>query len=596
MSTQTAKEKTPVLKGGSFLIEDRAPSEIFTPEDFTEEHLMIGQTAADFVNDEIVPAEPELEKKNWTLLVELLRKGASLGLCSVDIPEEYGGLGLDKISSMLVAEKISSSASFATTLGGHAGIGTLPIVYFGNEEQKQKYLPRLATAELPAAYALTESGSGSDALAAKTRAVLNEAGTHYVLNGEKMWITNAGFAELFVVFAKVDGEHFTGFIVEKSFPGVSVAPEEHKMGLNSSSTCAVRLDNAMIPVENVLGEIGKGHKIAFNILNVGRFKLGATAVGGAKGALKSAVRYAKDRKQFGQPIANFGLIQHKLAEIAVRTYAGESMTYRTAGMVEAMLNTVDKHDAEAVLNCVEEFAAECSTIKVWNSELVDWVVDEEVQIFGGNGYSKDYPAEKHYRDSRINRIFEGTNEINRLLISGMLLKRALSGHLAILPAVQKLFEEIMSFPEFQEESEDLLAAELKAVKNAKKIALLVAGAAAQKFRDRLKDEQEVLALGSNIIMQTYAMESAVLRALKLAENGDQKAGVAADMARVFVNDSVPMIDAWARQALAATVEGDEYRTMLAALRRFSKYTPINTVALRRKIAARVIELERYPLG
>jgi alkylation response protein AidB-like acyl-CoA dehydrogenase len=597
MSTQVEKKVFPVVKGGSFLIEEPAPSDVFTPEDFTEEHRMIAQTAEEFVMNEVVPHEQELEKKNWTLLVEILRKGAALGLTSIDIPEEYGGLALDKISSILVSEKIAASASFATTHGGHAGIGTLPIVYFGNEEQKQKYLPRLATAEIPAAYALTESGSGSDALAAKTKAVLNDEGTHYVLNGEKMWITNAGFADLFVVFAKIDGEKFTGFIVERSFPGVSVAPEEHKMGLNSSSTCAVRLDNAMVPVENVLGEIGKGHKIAFNILNVGRFKLGASVCGGAKYALRSAVQYAKDRKQFGVPIASFGLIQHKLAEIAVRTYAAESMVYRTAGMIDALLATLDKSDPAEVLRSIEEYAIECSTIKVWNSEMIDYVVDEEVQIYGGNGYSKDYPAEKHYRDSRINRIFEGTSEINRLLISGMLLKRAMGGELALMPAVQKLMGEVMSFPQLEEESDELLAAELRACANAKKVALLVAGAAAQTYRDKVKDEQEILALGSNIIMQAYAMESAVLRALKMAENGGgDRAEVAADMARVFVDESVPMVDAWAKQALAATLAGDELRTMLSALRRFTKHTPVNAVALRRKIAARVIEAERYPLS
>ena len=596
MSTQLEKQACPVVRGGSFLIEDHAPADIFTPEDFTEEHKMIAQTAEDFVFQEVVPHEPELEKKNWVLLVDLLRKAASLGLTSMDIPEEYGGLALDKVSSILVSEKIAASASFATTHGGHAGIGTLPIVYFGNEAQKAKYLPRLATAELPAAYCLTEPGSGSDALAAKTKAVLNAEGTHYVLNGEKMWITNAGFADLFVVFAKIDGDKFTGFIVERGFPGVSVAPEEHKMGLQSSSTCAVRLNDAMVPVENVLGEIGKGHKIAFDILNIGRFKLGASSCGGAKYALRSATQYAKERKQFGVPIASFGLIQQKLAEIAIRTFAAESMVYRTAGMIDTLLGTIDKSNSTAVLQSIEEYAVECSTIKVWNSEMIDYVVDEEVQIYGGNGDSRDYPAEKHYRDARINRIFEGTNEINRLLISGMLLKRAMKNDIPLMPAVMKLMGEVMSLPQLEEESDGLLAAELKACANAKKVALLVAGAAAQTFRDKVKDEQEVLALASNIIMQAYAMESSVLRALKLAEDGGDRAEVAAEMARVFVYDSVPQVDAWARAALAATLEGDDLRTMLAALRRFTKQTPVNTVALRRKIAARVIATERYPLS
>jgi len=597
MSTVLDKSADAVSKGGSFLIEEHAPATIFTPEDFTDEHRMIGEMAEEFVANEVLPAEPELEKKNWKVLVELLRKGASLGLLSMDIPEEYGGLALDKVSSLIVSEKVAASASFATTHGAQAGIGTLPIVYFGTEEQKKKYLPRLGSAELPSAYALTESGSGSDALAAKTRAVLNEAGTHYILNGEKMWITNGGFADLFIVFAKIDGEHFSAFIVERAFPGVSTAPEEHKMGLQSSSTVAVRLDNAEVPVENLLGEIGKGAKIAFNILNIGRFKLGASVCGGAKYALRSAVAYAKDRKQFNVPIASFGLVQEKLGEIAVRTYAAESMVYRTAGMIDGLLATIDKSDPMAVLQSIEEYAIECSIVKVWNSEMIDYVVDEEVQIYGGNGYSKDYPAEKHYRDARINRIFEGTNEINRLIISSQLLKRAMKGTLPLMPAVQKLMGEVMAFPELEEESDEVLAAERKAVVNAKKIALMVSGVAVQKFRDALKDEQEVLALGSNIIMQVYAMECAVLRAVKLASSGStDRASVAAEMARVFVNDSVPMVEAWAKSALAATVEGDELRTMLAALRRFAKYTPINTVALRRSIAARVIETERYPLS
>lgn len=595
MSTQIENPAFPVVKGGSFLIEEHAPSDVFTPEDFTEERLMIGQTAEQFVNAEVVPFREELEQKNWKLLVEILRKAASLGLTAIDIPEAYGGLALDKISSILVAEKIAASASFATTHGGHAGIGTLPIVYFGNDEQKERYLPRLATAEIVGAYCLTEPGSGSDALAAKTKAVLNAEGTHYILNGEKMWITNAGFADLFIVFAKVDGEHFTGFIVERGFPGVQVGHEEHKMGLQSSSTCAVRLDNVPVPVENLLGEIGKGHKIAFNILNVGRFKLGASVMGGAKLALREAVLYAKDRKQFGQPIANFGLIQHKLAEMAIRIFAGESMVYRTAGMIQALVDSVDHTHPDHVLQSIEEYAVECSTIKVWNSELLDYVVDEEVQIFGGNGYSRDYPAERHYRDARINRIFEGTSEINRLLIPGMLLRRAMKGDLPLFAAAQKLMGEVMSLPQLEEESEEFMAAERKVVGNAKKVALMIAGTAAQKYRDELKDQQEVLALGADVIMQTYAMESALLRALKLQANGSDRAEIAVDMARVFIDDSIPQIESWAKQALAAVVDGDELRTMLAALRRFVKYTPVNAVALRRRIAGRVIELERYPL-
>lgn len=594
MSTKVERHALPVVKGGSFLVEERQPSEIFVPEDFTEEQLMIAQTADEFTHNEIIPAGDELEKKNHAMTVELLRKSCELGLASVDVPEDYGGLALDKTTSMLVAEKLAGNASFATAFGGHAGIGTLPIVYFGTEEQKQKYLPRLCSGELIGAYALTESGSGSDALAAKTRAVLNEAGTHYVLNGEKMWITNGGFADLIIVFAKIDGEHFTGFIVEKSFPGVSAASDEHKLGLNGSSTCAIRLDNAEVPVENVLGEIGKGHKIAFNILNMGRFKLGASCTGGAKLAMREAIQYAKERKQFRQPIASFGAIQHKIAEMAIRIFASESMVYRTAGLIDSLVATVDRKDQEAVLSSVEEYAIECSIIKVMASEVVGYVIDEEVQIFGGNGYSKDYPAERHYRDARINRIFEGTNEINRLLISGMLLKRAMKGELQLMKAAQELMAEVMSFPQFEEETDEPLAAERKAVRNAKKAALLVAGAGVQRFRDGIQDQQEVLMLAADIIIQTYAMESAVLRALALEGRGD-KAELASDMARVYVSDSIALVDMWAKQALAATLEGDDLRTTLAALRRFTKHTPVNAVGLRRGIAERAIELERYPL-
>jgi hypothetical protein len=410
-----------------------------------------------------------------------------------------------------------------------------------------------------------------------------------------MWITNGGCADVFVVFAKVDGEHFTGFIVERDFPGFSSGQEEHKMGINGSSTCSLRLDNVHVPVENVLGEIGKGHKIAFNILNIGRFKLGAACVGGAKLAMRESVRYAKERKQFGSAIATFGMIQHKIGEMAIRIFAGESMLYRTAGLIESLLNTLDKTNPEVVLQSIEEYAVECSTIKVWASEMVDYVIDEEVQIYGGNGYSRDYPAEKHYRDSRINRIFEGTSEINRLLIPGMLLKRAMKGELPLFQAAERLMSEVMSFPQLEDESDDLLAAERKAVANAKKVALLVAAAGVQRYRDDIKDQQELLALEADIVMQTYAMESAVLRALALARSGAEKAEYAAKMARVFVSDSVHLVDAWGRQALAATLEGDDLRTMLAALRRFTKHTPVNTVALRREIAARVIELERYPM-
>jgi alkylation response protein AidB-like acyl-CoA dehydrogenase len=595
MSTSTEPTSSAIPKGGAFLVEERSASETFTPEDATDEHRMIAETAASFVADEVVPMTAELESKNIPLLVELLRKSGALGLCSVDIPEAYGGLALDKVSTVMVAENVAGSSSFAVTHAQHTGIGTLPIVYFGTEAQKQRYLPGLATAELTSAYALTEPGSGSDALAAKTRAVLDASGEHYLLTGEKMWITNGGFADVIVVFAKVDGEHFTAFIVDRDTSGVTYGAEEHKLGLKGSSTVAIRFDNAAVPVGNLLGEVGKGHKIAFNILNVGRFKLGAYALGGAKVAMGEAVRYARDRKQFGQPISSFGLIQQKLGEMAIRIFAAESMVYRTAGLVDALVESLGDVDGDAALQTFEEYAVECSIIKVWNSEMLGFVVDEEMQVFGGNGYSTDYPAERHYRDARINRVFEGTNEINRLLIPGMLIKRAMKGDLPLMAAAARLMDEMAS-PMVADEAPDApFAVERRSVANAKKVALLVAGAAARQFRERLAEQQQVLGHAADIVMQTYAMESALLRALKLDASGGARAELAGAMARVLVCDSLESIDTWAKHALAATLEGDELQVALAALRRLTKYTPVNTAALRRTIADRAVELGRYPL-
>lgn len=582
------------IKGGSFLIEQREAAEVFTPEDLSDEQRMIGDTTREFIDNEVLPQVDAMEKHAWDISRDLIGKAGELGLLGATIPEEYGGLELDQTTGIVVAEMMGRGSGFGVTFGAQTSIGLLPILYFGSEELKNKWIPPIVAGEKITAYCLSEAGSGSDALGAKCNAKLSEDGTEWILNGEKMWITNGGFADLIIVFAKIDGEHFTGFIVEKSFPGVSAASDEHKLGLNGSSTCAIRLDNAEVPVENVLGEIGKGHKIAFNILNMGRFKLGASCTGGAKLAMREAIQYAKERKQFRQPIASFGAIQHKIAEMAIRIFASESMVYRTAGLIDSLVATVDRKDQEAVLSSVEEYAIECSIIKVMASEVVGYVIDEEVQIFGGNGYSKDYPAERHYRDARINRIFEGTNEINRLLISGMLLKRAMKGELPLMKAAQELMAEVMSFPQFEEETDEPLAAERKAVRNAKKAALLVAGAGVQRFRDGIQDQQEVLMLAADIIMQTYAMESAVLRALALEGRGD-KAELASDMARVYVSDSIALVDMWAKQALAATLEGDDLRTTLAALRRFTKHTPVNAVALRRGIAERAIELERYPL-
>ncbi|MBL8148564.1 MAG: acyl-CoA dehydrogenase family protein [Blastocatellia bacterium] len=586
--------KTYAVKGGSFLIKDTSASDVFTPEDFTEEQRMIAQTTYDFVQGEVVPNIGELEHKNFDIAVDLLRKAGKLGLLSVDIPEKYSGLGLDKVCSMLVGENLALYGSFAVTHGGHTGIGCWPIIYFGTEEQKSHYLPKFATGELIGAYALTEPHSGSDALAAKTRAVLSEDGKYYILNGTKMWITNAGFADVFITFAKVDGDKFSCFIIEKTFPGVSTGKEEHKMGILGSSTRTLELQDARVPAENLLGEIGKGHIIAFNVLNLGRFKLGAAAVGGSKAAIKDSVAYALERHQFGKPIASFGAIKQKLAEMAIRTYALESMVYRTAGLIDSAVEGVDPDDSHAILKGVEEYAIECSINKVYGSETLDEVVDEMVQIYGGYGYSEEYPAARAYRDSRINRIFEGTNEINRMLIPGMLMKRAMKGELALMPAVQKLMEELLSFPSFEEEEETVLSEEIKLVRNAKKVALMVAGLAAQKYMQNLTDQQELLIGMADIVMEVYAMESMLLRTLKyVGNNGEERGSLRIEATRTFISDGIDKIDIKAKSMVASITEGDMLRTNLAALKRFTKHTPYNTIQARQKIATAITEVGRY---
>ena len=588
-------EQKEIFKGGSFLIEDRTADEVFTPEDFNEEHRMIAETTRQFVDAEVVPRIDELENKNWKLARELIKQAADLGLIGAGIPEEYGGLGLDQTSGALIGENIGRSASFATTLGAESGIGLLPIIYFGTDAAKQKYLPKIASGELITAYALTEAGSGSDAMNAKATAKLSDDGTEYILNGEKMFITNGGFADIFIVFAKVDGDKFSAFIVERQ-EGCKHGAEEHKMGIRGSSTTPLILADARTPVENVLGEIGKGHKIAFNILNIGRFKLGAMCAGGMKVMNTESVRYANERQQFGKPISSFGAIKSKLGEMAIRTWVGESMIYRTLGMIEAGIASIgDSKDADARLRAIEEYAAECSIIKVALSEYCDFCADEMVQIFGGYGYSADYPAERAYRDSRINRIFEGTNEINRMLVPGRLMKAALSGRLALLPAAQALMDEILS-PSMAgfDLDEGLLAAEQKLAKNAKKVALMTLGTAAQKYMMGLSDQQEILMGVADIIIDTYAMESAILRTLKMAASqGEKAAALYTDMTRAFCNDAVERIEAHAKNTLAAMAEGDELRTLLAALRRFTKMTPMNTVAARQRIANAMIEANRY---
>jgi alkylation response protein AidB-like acyl-CoA dehydrogenase len=590
-----AEEKN-IVVGGSFLIEERTPEETFTPEDFTEEHRMIAETARQFMDNEVRPAVDELEKtKDWSVSRELVRKGAEIGLIGATVPEEYGGLGLDQVSGGIIGELLGRSASFATTMGAQSGIGLLPILYYGTEEAKLKYLPKIVSGELITAYALTEAGSGSDALAAKATARLSEDGTHYVIKGEKMWITNGGFADLFVVFAKVDGDKFSGFIVERQ-EGLTSGAEEHKMGIKGSSTTALALDNVKTPVSNLLGEVGKGHKIAFNILNIGRFKLGAMCNGGMKLMLHDAVRYANERHQFGKPISSFGAIRKKLAEMAVRTWVGEAMVYRTLGLIEQTINaTLDGSDPESKLRAIEEYAVECSIVKVALSEYCDYVSDEMVQIYGGYGYSADYPAERAYRDSRINRIFEGTNEINRLLIPGMLARRAAGGKLPLFQAAQGLMEEMLS-PSMPsaDEDEGALANERRLLRNAKKVALMVVGTAAQKYMKELAEQQEILLGAADIIMDVYAMESAILRAEKLAgKEGEEAAARYLDMVRVFCNDTVGRVEAHAKDTLAAMSEGDELRTLLAALRRFTKNTPMNTVAPRQAIADAMIRANKY---
>src|ERR1700704_1772789 len=524
----TAIPKTKIL-GGSFLLEERQTADVFTPEDFSEQHQMIGQTAEEFAVNEILPQAEKIEHKDYAVSRDLLKKAGDLGLSGVEIPEAYGGLEMDKVTAAIIADHIAKYAGFATTWGAHSGIGMLPIVYFGTEEQKKKYLPRLAAGEIVGAYALSEATSGSDALNCRARAVLSPDGKHYILNGEKMWITNAGFADLFTVFAKIDGEKFSAFLVERTFPGFSVGGEEHKMGIRGSSTCPIILNDCKVPVENLLGEIGKGHIIAFNILNIGRFKLGAMCVGGARVSLESAVAYAKQRKAFGKTIGDFGLVREKIANMATLIYVGESLVYRTVGMMDTLLSEIDSASADAAAvakerpKAIEEYAVECSILKVWGSEMIDYVVDETVQIFAGYGFVEEYPAERAYRDARINRIFEGTNEINRLIITGFLLKRAMSGQLPLMPAIKKLMDEVLSGPSVNEDLEGPLVEERKLVSQAKKLGLFAAGAATQKYMQTIQDQQEIMRAIADMTIETYAMESAVLRAQKIAETKGEAA-------------------------------------------------------------------------
>ncbi|MCC6537946.1 MAG: acyl-CoA dehydrogenase family protein [Bryobacterales bacterium] len=582
--------------GGGFLLHESTPEDVFTPEDFTEEHIAIGKATADFFNKEVAPRLEAIQHHEPGVAVEVLRKSAGLGLTAVVVPEKFGGMELDLVSAMVVSENLARDGSYAGWHGGHSGIGTLPLLLFGTDEQKARYLPRLASGELVGAYCLSEPSCGSDALAAKTRADLSEDGTHYVLNGQKMWITNGGAADLFTVFAKVNGEHFSAFLVERAFGGVSSGAEEKKMGIKGSSTTAVYLDNVKVPKENLLGEVGRGHIIAFNILNLGRLKLGPGTVGGCKHLIQVSAQYAKDRKAFGQTISNFGMIQHKLAEMAIRTFVSETISYRVTGMIESLLEDFhwEMDDAAGVMmKAVEEFAAECSYVKVFASETIDYVADEGVQIHGGYGYHQDYAVERAYRDARINRIFEGTSEINRMLAAGMLIKRAQRGRLGLVQAVQALQNELLSGPSLSAPgvASEPLAAETAMVTNAKKIALFALGVAYQKFLTQLDEQQEVLAGLTDLAMGAFTMESAVLRARKMMAAG--KGELASAMTAVYVRETMDAMESTARVLLAAASEGDALRMNLAVLRRFAKYEPVNAIALRRRIAARVLEAERY---
>jgi len=574
--------------GGAWLIESTSPEGVLTPEKLTDEHKLIAQTTEQFVDQEAIPALEKLEQHDWAVARHLLKRCGDLGLLGIDVPEEYGGVALDKVTSLIVSEHMSRSASFGATFGSQANLTVLPLMLFGTPAQKQKYLPKLLTGELVGAYCLSETGSGSDALGAKTKATRQPDGS-FVLNGEKMWITNGGFADVFIVFAKVDGEHFTAFIVERAFGGVSSGKEEHKMGLHGSSTTAVILQDVKVPAENLLGEVGRGHKVAFNVLNFGRFKLGGMCIGGARGAIGESAKYAAQRKQFGQPIANFGAIKHKLGDMIARTYAGESLLYRTAGMIDERIG--DAKDGPTAAAVLEEYAVEASIAKVAGSETLNFVLDENIQIHGGNGYVRDYPAERHYRDARVNRIFEGTNEINRLLIPGMLAKRAVKGELAIIPAAKALQDELLGPPSLAAGDATPFADERRTIEAFKKTALMVFGVAMQTYGMKLADQQEVLTYTADILIDVFSAESALLRAD--SAQGGSRASLHADAARVFINDAAGRIEIAARQALAAMVAGDTLRTMLAGLRRVLKVTPIDAVTLRRRLADEAVSRGGY---
>jgi butyryl-CoA dehydrogenase len=587
-------------RGGAFLIEEESPADVFTPEDFTDEQRQIAKTTADFAVNEVLPLADEIEAKNFDLTRTLMRKAGDLGLLAADIPEPYGGLGMDKVTSALIAESISKLGSFSVTFSAHCGIGTLPIVWYGTEQQKQKYLPKLGTGEWIGAYALSESSSGSDAMHIRARATLSPDGKYYILNGEKMWTTNSGFADVFTVFAKIDGEKFSAFIVERGTPGLTVGAEEHKLGIRGSSTCPLILSDCKVPVDNLLGEAGKGHHIAFNVLNIGRFKLGAACLGSARHTFHAALNYAKERKAFGKSISEFGLIQEKLAECATGIYAGEAIAYRTVGMIDAALVDVDQGAPGAsreIQKGIEEYAVECSILKVWGSEMLDMVVDHSMQIHGGYGYVTEYPAERPYRDSRINRIFEGTNEINRLIITGRLMKHAMTGQLELLPAIKGIMNEVLAAPgpgSMMTPAEGPLGTERQMLASAKKLGLFAAGVASQRFVNDLAEQQEIVAALADCITEVYTFESCLLRAEKMIQSsGEASARNAIAMTRHYGARAMQTVEASVRKVIAASAEGDTLRTQLAIVRRIAKYDPPDVIGLGRQIAQHVLKAGRY---
>jgi butyryl-CoA dehydrogenase len=597
-ATETNSSGTSVkrAKGGGFLLQECEPRDVFTPEDLSDEQRQIAKTAEEFVTHEVMPAIQEIEAKNFAVTKGLLRKAGELGLTGVAVPERFGGMGMNKVTSVVVVDWISELASFSVAFGAHVGIGTLPLIWYGTEAQKQKYLPRLATGEWIASYALSESTSGSDALNCRTRAVLAEDGRHYVINGEKMWITNSGFADLFVLFAKSDEEKISAFLIERNTSGFSVGAEEHKLGIRGSSTCPLIFTDCRVPVENLLGEAGKGHHIALNALNIGRLNLGAACLGGARQVLRDAIQYAKERRAFGKSIAEFGLIQEKLAECAAGIYAAESIVYRTSGMIDAALADLDQEAQGAVREIqkrIEEYAVECSIVKVWVTDMLQRVADHDVQIHGGYGYVEEYPAERAYRDARINPIFEGTNEINRLIITGWLMKRAMKGELPLLAAIQHLMDEVVSPSLAPEGREGRLAAEHEMLAQAKKLGLYTAAVAAQKYMQNLAEQQEVMAAIADCVIEVYAMESCILRAEKLvAAKGEATASAALTMTGYYSAKAMQAVEASARKVVANVAEGDLLRTQMAIVRRLAMHEPADTIALGRQIAHHVLAVGR----